>query len=49
MAMNQSDALEAIQQIMSANRWSPETLESIAEVMRSAGYNVDDVEEESDA
>lgn len=45
MAMNQSDALDAIQQIMSAERWSPETLEAIAEVMREAGYNIDDVAE----
>lgn len=46
MATNQSDALDQIQEIMSAERWSPDTLEAIAEVMKAAGYNIDDVPDE---
>jgi hypothetical protein len=47
--MNQSDALETIQRILSREQWTVEDLESIAEVLRDAGYEVDNVEDEEDA
>lgn len=44
MATNANDALDAIQQAMRGERWSPDTLEAVAEIMRAAGYAVDDVD-----
>lgn len=48
MAMNQSDALDAIAEILSGNEWRVEDLDSIAEVMRNAGYVIEDVDEDVD-
>jgi hypothetical protein len=46
MSFSPCDALEAIQQVMSGERWTPETLEAIAEIMESAGYSLEDCGEE---
>ena len=42
MSMNNADALEQIQKILSAQEWSSDTLDAIAEVMRAAGYEIAD-------
>lgn len=46
MAMNANDALDAIHEAMSGERWSPDTLEAIAEIMAAAGRPIDDVTDE---
>lgn len=46
MSLSPCDALEAIQQIMSGQRWTPETLEAIADTMDAAGYKISDYSEE---
>lgn len=48
MSLSPCDALEAIQLAMSGQRWTPETLEAIAEVMEAAGYELDDFDGEED-
>lgn len=48
MAMNQSDALDAIQEILSSNEWNADTCSSIAEVMRQAGYPIEDIDDDED-
>lgn len=45
MAMNNSDALEAIAALMRGARWSPETLEAIADIVRAAGYEIADCDD----
>lgn len=39
--MNATDALLAIQDLMDGVAWTPDTLESIADIMRSAGYPIE--------
>lgn len=48
MAMNQSDALEAIFDVLRSPEWSDaQALCAVAEILRQAGYDVDlDDEEE---
>lgn len=40
--MNADAALLAIQELLDGVIWTPETLNNIADVMRAAGYRVDD-------
>jgi hypothetical protein len=47
MALTPCDALEAIQHTMSGERWTPETLEAIAEIMEAAGYSIADAADDS--
>lgn len=42
--MSDTDALLAIQEIMSGVEWSPQTLEDIAQVMEAAGYVIEDID-----
>lgn len=37
------NTLRAIQEILAADRWSSDTLEAIAEVMRAGGYAPEDL------
>jgi hypothetical protein len=46
MSLNNADALEQIQQLLSGKEWSPETLEVIAEIMRAAGYAIEELNPE---
>lgn len=41
--MSESEALFKIQEILSGNEWSPETIDEIAEVMEKAGYSIEDI------
>ncbi len=42
------ETLRAIQEILSADRWSPDTLEAIAEIMRRDGYAPEDITPENE-
>ena len=42
--MNDHDAMLAIQEQLDGVEWSTETLESIAEILTSAGYEVRDLD-----
>lgn len=51
MAMNQSDALDAIAALLDGQEWSPDTLDDIARILRDAGYEIrdcNDIEEGDD-
>ncbi|WP_259349313.1 hypothetical protein [Rhodococcus sp. UFZ-B548] len=39
--MNSDAVLLAIQELMDGVTWTPETLDSIADIMRKAGYRVE--------
>jgi hypothetical protein len=43
---SQSAALDLIANIMSASEWNADTLDAIAEIVRSTGRAVDDLEQE---
>ncbi|HCL4132417.1 TPA: hypothetical protein N2C61_003525 [Pseudomonas aeruginosa] len=46
--MSPEEALKAIQNIMSGEEWSTDTLDAIRDVMEEAGYEIQDVEEVED-
>lgn len=41
--MTDHDAMLAIQDLMDAVEWSPDTLDGIADIMRCAGYGIGDI------
>lgn len=40
--MNADDALLAIQELMDGVTWTPDTVSNIADIMRKAGYRIDE-------
>lgn len=44
--LTKDQALEAIQRTMSGREWDSDTIAEVAEIMRAAGYPIDDVGEE---
>lgn len=40
--MNADDALLAVQELMDGVIWTPDTLDRIADIMRGAGYRIDE-------
>ena len=42
--MTESEALLAIQELMSGVEWTPGTLEAIASIMEAAGYEIEDID-----
>ena len=47
--MDESDALLAIQDLLDGVEWTPETLDNIAAVMRSAGYAIAGIRAEEES
>lgn len=45
-ALTDAAAMDAIQRTMSGREWDSDTLAEVAEIMRAAGYPIDDVGEE---
>lgn len=42
--MTDSAALDLIAELMSATEWDPDTLNTIADIIRSTGRSIDDTE-----
>lgn len=42
--MSEADALLAIQELLSGVEWTPDTLVAIAEIMKAAGYEIEDID-----
>src|SRR5215469_10906736 len=46
--MTSSEALAMIHKVLDGNEWSSDTLDEIADIVRAAGYTINDCNEEQD-